>query len=105
MLGTFSWNAKLSAVSRLITYVFICAALPTLRWKRHGLARFRLPAGPLFALIGIAFCGVVLSRAGRVEAIVLVVTLAIALLNWILVRRRSGEVSMRSPRPLNSYEV
>jgi positive regulator of sigma E activity len=47
--------------------------------------------GPLFALIGIAFCGIVLSRAGRVEALVLGVTLTIALLNWILVRRRSGK--------------
>jgi amino acid transporter len=90
MLGTFSWNAKLSVVSRLITYVFICASLPALRWKRPGLAKFRLPMGPLFALIGIAFCGIVLSRAGGVEALVLGVTLLIALLNWILVRRQSG---------------
>ena len=105
MVGTFSWNAKLSAVSRLITYALICGALPTLRWKRPGLEKFHLPMGPLFALIGIVFCGVVLSRAGRVEGVVLGATLAIALLNSILVRRRSGEVSMRSPRPLNSYEV
>ena len=96
MLGTFGWNAKLSAVSRLITYALICGALPTLRWKCPGLEKFRLPMGPLFALIGIAFCGVVLSRAGRVEAIVLGVTLAIALLNWILVRRRCSE-SARPP--------
>ena len=105
MLGTFSWNVKLYAVSRLITYIFICAALPALRCKRPGLERFRLPMGPLFALIGIVFCGVVLSRAGRVEAVVLGATLAIALLNWILVRRRSGEVSTKSPRQLNSYGV
>jgi amino acid transporter len=91
MLGTFNWNVKVSAVSRLTTYVLICGALPTLRWKRYGLAKFRLPMGPLFALIGIAFCGIVLSRAGRVEVLVLGMTLAIALLNWILVRRRSGE--------------
>lgn len=91
MLGTFSWNAKLSAVSRLISYVLICGALPTLRWKQIGLAKFRLLVGPLFALIGIAFCGIVLSRAGKAEALVLGVTLTIALLNWILVRRRSAE--------------
>jgi len=96
MLGTFNWNVKLSAVSRLITYVLICGALPTLRWKRHGLAKFRLPMGPLFALIGIAFCGIVLSRAGRVEVLVLGVTLTIALLNWILVRRGSGEGTHRT---------
>ena len=64
MLGTFSWNAKLSVVSRLITYVLICGAVPVLRWKRPGAAKFRLPMGPVFALTGIAFCGMVLSRAG-----------------------------------------
>src|SRR6516164_5209709 len=96
MLGTFGWNARLSVVSRLITYALICGALPTLRWKRPGLEKFRLPMGRLFALIGIAFCGVVLSRAGRVEAIVLGITLTIALLNWIPVRRPSGEEPMRS---------
>jgi APA family basic amino acid/polyamine antiporter len=90
MLGTFSWNVKLSAVSRLITYVLICGALPALRWKRHGFAKFRLPMGPLLALIGIAFCGIVLSRAGRVEVLVLGVTLTIALLNWFLVCPLSG---------------
>ena len=105
ILGTFSWNAKLSAVSRLITYVFICAALPALRRKRHGFAKFRLPAGPLFALIGVGFCGAVLSRSGRVEALALGVTLTVALLNWILVRHRTGEASMRSPEPRTVYEV
>ena len=91
MLGTFNWNAKLSAVSRLITYVFICAALPALRWKSPDLAKFHLPMGPLFAFIGIAFCGMVLSRAGRFEVLVLGVTLTIASLNWILVRHRSAD--------------
>jgi amino acid transporter len=91
MLGTFSWNAKLSGVSRLITYAFTCGALPALRWKNPGLAKFRLPVGPLLAFIGISFCGIVLSRVGRVELLVLGVTLVIALLNWILVRRRSRE--------------
>ncbi len=91
MLGTFSWNAKLTAVSRLITYALTCAALPTLRWKNPGLAKFSLPLGPLFALIGIAFCGIVLSRSGRVEVLVLGVTMIVALLNWIPVRRRPSE--------------
>ena len=105
MLGTFSWNAKLSVVSRLITYVFICAALPTLRWKRPGLAKFRLPMGPLFALIGIAFCGIVLSRAGRVNALVLGVTLTIASLNWILVRRWSGKMPHQATEPTHLRQI
>jgi basic amino acid/polyamine antiporter, APA family len=88
MLGTFSWNAKLSSISRLITYALTCAALPALRWKSPRLAKFRLPFGPLFAFVGIGFCGVVLSRVGRVEIVVLGVILTIALLNWIMVRHR-----------------
>ena len=88
LLGSFNWNAKLSSVSRLVTYALTCAALPTLRWKSPGLAKYTLPMGPVFALLGIAFCGVLLSRAGKVEVSVLGVTLAIALLNWIFVRRR-----------------
>jgi len=57
------------------------------------------PMGPLFALLGIAFCAVVLSRAGRVEAVVLAVTLTIALLNWIRLRHRSGEGAPDSMLP------
>jgi basic amino acid/polyamine antiporter, APA family len=96
MLGTFSWNAKLAVISRLIIYALTCGALPLLRWKDPGLAKFRLPMGPLFAILGVAFCGVVLSRVGRVEVLVLGVTLTIALLNWIAVRRRSREDSEKS---------
>jgi len=91
MLGTFSWNAKLAATSRLIIYALTCGALPTLRWKNPGLAKFNLPLGPLFAFLGIGFCVAVLSRVGRVEVLVLAVTLAIALLNWIVVRRRPAQ--------------
>jgi amino acid transporter len=98
MLGTFNWNAKLSAVSRLVTYALICGALPALRSKHPG-PRFRLPMGPLFVLLGIGFCAAVLSRAGIVEVIVLAVTVTIALLNWILVRHRSGEGAPDSMLP------
>jgi carbonic anhydrase len=52
------------------------------------LANFRLPLGPLFAVLGVAFCAIVLSRVGKVEVLVLGVTVAIALLNWLAVRRR-----------------
>jgi amino acid transporter len=90
MLGTFTWNVKLSAISRLITYALTCGALPTLRWRSPGLAKFRLPLGPFFAVLGVAFCGVVLSRVGKVEVLILGVTITIALLNWLVVRRRFG---------------
>lgn len=91
MLGSFSWNAKLASVSRLIIYALTCGALPTLRRKSPGTARFHLPWGTPLALAGIAFCVAVLSRVGKVELLVLAATLAIALINWLAVRRTSGQ--------------
>lgn len=85
LFGTFNWNVKLSAISRLITYALTCAALPTLRRRKPGLAKFHLPMGTLFALLGITFCGFVLSRVGREELLVLAGTLVIALVNWFAV--------------------
>jgi basic amino acid/polyamine antiporter, APA family len=47
LTGEFKWNVTLSAVARLLYYAVCCAALPVLRRKQPGDARFRLPAGKL----------------------------------------------------------
>jgi len=86
--GTFRWNVTLSAVARLFTYAFVCSALPVLRRKQPGAAAFRLPAGRLFAAMGIAFSAVLVTRMGRAELLIIAATSAIALANWLWVRRR-----------------
>jgi amino acid transporter/GNAT superfamily N-acetyltransferase len=91
MVGNFTWNAKLAAVSRLVTYAVSCAALPVLRRKNAGRAQFRLPMGNVFAVLGIVFCAVMLTRAAKSELLVLGVVLAIALVNWALVARKREE--------------
>jgi len=88
LLGSFTWNARLMAVSRLVTYALSCAALPTLRRKSTERPRFRLPAGDLLAVIGIAFCGVLVSRIGKGEFLILLLTLMIGSVNWLIVSRR-----------------
>jgi len=93
---TFSWNAKLSATSRLVTYALSCAALPMLRWKRPGEARFRLPLGRLFSLLGVAFCVALLTQAGKVEAVILVVVATVGLLNWVAVRLTSPNTGTKA---------
>jgi APA family basic amino acid/polyamine antiporter len=55
LMGSFSWNAPLSAVSRLFAYGITCAALPTLRKKMPGQEGFLLPGGFGFAVLGILF--------------------------------------------------
>jgi hypothetical protein len=48
-----------------------------------------LPAGPLFALLGIGFSLVVVTRMGRAELLIVAATAAIALVNWLWTRRAS----------------
>src|SRR5207245_10237793 len=69
--GTFRWNVTLAAVARLFTYAFVCAALPVLRRKQPGSAVFRLPAGSVFALLGIAFSAVLVTRIGRAVLLII----------------------------------
>jgi APA family basic amino acid/polyamine antiporter len=87
--GTFRWNLMLSAVARLFTYASTCAAVLALRKKRPAEAVFRLPAGPLFAVLGVAFSFVLVTRMGRGELVIVLATAVIALLNWLWTRRRS----------------
>jgi APA family basic amino acid/polyamine antiporter len=90
LVGTFRWNATLSALSRLFTYGITCAALPALRKNMPGQQGFHLPGGIVFAILGILFVLALVSRMGRAELIVLAVTAALSFLNWLAVRRGAG---------------
>ncbi len=91
--GTFRWNLTLSAVARLFTYASTCAAIPVLRKNRPSEPAFLLPAGRAFAFLGIAFSLVLATRMGGAELVIIVVTGAIALANWLWVKRRDGRKS------------
>lgn len=84
--GNFRWNASLSAISRLFMYGAVVAALPILRGKFPQGSKFRLPAGLFFTVLGLAFVAVLLAQMGRTELIVMSITFAIALLNWLWAR-------------------
>src|SRR4029077_2574633 len=56
LAGNFAWNVTLSAVARLFYYAVVCAALIVLRRSRPGAVRFRVPGGPVLAVIGILMC-------------------------------------------------
>ena len=101
LAGNFAWNAKLTAVSRLVTYALSCAALPRLRRKGMGQPAFRLPAGSILAMIGIAFCGILISRVGRGELMILLLTSIIGSLNWAIVSRTPAQ-AYPEPRSLTT---
>ena len=88
--GSFRWNLGLSAVARLFTYLPTCAALVALRWKRPRAESFRLPAGPVLALLGIGFSLVLITRMGRVDFAIIAATAGIAMVNWLWARSRVG---------------
>ena len=96
MLGNFTWNARLTAVSRLVTYTLSCAALPVLRRKSSETAKFRLPGGDLLAFLGIAFCGLLITQIGKAEILILVPTLMLGSVNWLIVTQRSTQQSTKT---------
>src|SRR5579863_6983659 len=90
LVGEFKWNVTLSAIARLFYYAVGCAALPVLRRKQPDGALFRLPGGMLFAMVGIAICLMLMSQVDFGQSLILLATIAIALLNWAVVARGSA---------------
>jgi amino acid transporter len=87
--GQFKWNVTLSTVARLLYYSVGCAALPALRRKQPGKALFRLPAGNFLAELGIVICIVLVTRVDFGQSLIVLATIALALLNWAWVRRKN----------------
>ncbi len=92
LFGDFKWNVTLSAVARLLYYGVGCAALPILRRKnpKDAPAVFKLPAGNFFAVLGVILCLILATRVDFGQSLILVGTIALALVNWALVARRSA---------------
>jgi amino acid transporter len=86
--ASFSWNVTLSAVARVLFYAGICAAVPVLRRKQPGAAAFRAPGGLTLPILGVAMCALLLTRVDFGKSVILLATVAVALLNWALVRDR-----------------
>jgi len=86
--GSFSWNVTLSAVGRLVYYALVCAAVPVLRRRQPEAARFRVPGGMLLPVLGVLICCSLLTHADFSKSMILLGTIAIALLNWLVVRNR-----------------
>lgn len=91
LLGNFSWNVTLSAAARLFYYAFGCAALPVLRRKRPGGAWFRLPAGIVFVVVGVLICIILATRIDLSGSLILGATMLVAMINWLVVRKRNRE--------------
>lgn len=99
-------NLSLSAVSRLLFYGSVCAALPVFRWReQRGIAMpgvhralFPVPGGNVLAAIGIALSLVLISRVNQREALSMALVAAVAALHWWwYVQRRAAHGAMSAP--------
>jgi basic amino acid/polyamine antiporter, APA family len=87
LFGSFAGNATLSAGARLFYYGVVCASLPALRRKQKTPAAFRLPGGTVWSILGVLICVALLTRIEYNKSLILLAAVAVALLNWLLVRR------------------
>jgi len=88
LFGSFAGNATLSAGSRLFYYGVVCAALPALRRKQKTRAVFHLPGGIAIAVLGVMICTGLLTRIEYNKSLILVAAVAVAVVNWLVVRRQ-----------------
>lgn len=97
LMGEFKWNVTLSAVARLLYYGVGCAALPVLRRNQPEGAHpmFHLPAGNFLAVLGVLLCAVLVTRVDFGQSLILVGTVALAFVNWAVVRNRKTSDSLR----------
>jgi amino acid transporter len=88
-------NITLSSVVRLFVYGLVCAALPVLRTKETqgtvGPALFRAPAGVALAWISVAISLLLATRMTLREGVTLAVTVALASLHFLTLRRSPAE--------------
>jgi len=89
LFGSFAGNATLSAGSRLFYYGTTCAVLPALRRKQKKPALLQVPGGNILAILGVLICAVLLTQIEYNKSLILLVAVAVAVLNWLAVRKRA----------------
>jgi len=95
--GTFSYLITISVLSRLVTYIATCVALPVLRRRADAPAStFKLPAGDAFAAAAVLLALWLISNSKLVEARDTSIAIAVGLTLYFANRYRANRVSARS---------
>ncbi len=76
ILGTFEWNAVLSAIVRLIIYAMVCVSLWVFR-RRMGQAQFHVPFALPISALALGFCVYMLSTRSFAQAGIILAAMAV----------------------------
>ena len=87
--GTFKWALAVTSGSMTIFAGAVCAALPRLRSKQPHAPAVRVPGGIALAGLGVVLALLLLLQRTPSEAAPIAITVAVALINWWFVRRRT----------------
>lgn len=87
--GTFRWALMLASGAIIVTYGAVCASLIVLRRRATPIAALRIPGGPVLAIASIVIGMILLSRLSGTEALLLLITAAVAASNYLWVRSKT----------------
>jgi len=94
--GSFQWNLFISAMSRLIYYGSVCAALPVLRHKREVPdARFHLPMGNLISVLAFGVSLLLFPKLDKAGLAVLGVVALLITVNSLWAAHYAQSVDVR----------
>jgi len=79
----------------------VCAAVPVLRKRQPEAAWFRVPGGMFLPILGVLICVALLTHADFSKTVILGAVMAVALLNWFLVRNRPDAAEVGNSDPVD----
>jgi APA family basic amino acid/polyamine antiporter len=99
LIGSFQWNVTVSAMSRLIYYASVCAALPVLR-RRSDVPEpaFHLPMGNIFAVLAVGTSLLLFPKLDKAGTIVLgLMAVLVAANSFWASRRQDSQAAGAAP--------
>jgi amino acid transporter len=89
LLGTFKYGAMLSAVARLVIYGVVCGSV--FIFRKRVLEGKRLTGAPLFSVVSLGVCVVLLARMRLMEGLVLAFVVILSALTLATNRRLAAQ--------------
>jgi len=101
LAGSFQWNLVISAITRLLYYGSVCAALPVLRRNSNvPAARFHLPLGDLIAVLAVGVSLLLFPKLDRPALLVMGVLTICIVANSLWAAARRAQVAQNQSHDL-----